>query len=248
MSDQGGSAGFGVDVTTEAAVLDALGRVRDPELDESLTALRFVQAVRVDGDVVEVDLRLPTYYCAPNFSYMMVADARQAIEGLAGVKRARVRLLDHFASEDISEGVAEGRAFPAVFPRETDDDDLAGLREIFRGKAFYARLHRVCRRLMTEGRTPKDLARVRPADLPDGEETSTYLERRRELGLDSSAEAPLLVALDGRVIPEEEAELFVRRARLFETSVESNGEYCRSLLQFRYGLREGAADESRQSP
>ena len=43
-----------------SAVLAALGTVRDPELDESLPDLRFVSALRVEGDTVRVRLRLPT--------------------------------------------------------------------------------------------------------------------------------------------------------------------------------------------
>ena len=228
-------------MVSEAAVLGALGRVLDPELDEAITSLGFVQAVQIDGGAVEVQLRLPTFYCAPNFSYMMVADAREALEDVPGVERILVTLVDHHASQQITEGVASGRDFPATFPGETDDDDLTGLRGIFRGKALYARLYRLCRTLLADGRSAADLARMRLADLPDTEDTSTYLERRSALGLDTSPDAPLLVAIDGRVVPPDEADLFLRRARLFETSVESNGEYCRSLLQFRYGLTEGAA-------
>src|SRR5439155_20129213 len=49
---------------TAEAVLVALSGVRDPEIDESLTDLRFVAGVDVDGADVRVHLRLPTYFCA----------------------------------------------------------------------------------------------------------------------------------------------------------------------------------------
>ena len=51
-----------------AKVRAALGTVRDPELDEPLTDLGFVTAIELDGDSVRVHLRLPTYFCAPNFA------------------------------------------------------------------------------------------------------------------------------------------------------------------------------------
>ena len=42
-------------------VLEALGTVRDPELDESVTVLGFVSSCTVtDEDEVDVRLRLPT--------------------------------------------------------------------------------------------------------------------------------------------------------------------------------------------
>ena len=49
-------------------VLDALSGVRDPELDEPVTDLGFVSELKVDGDTVGIRLRLPTYFCAPNFA------------------------------------------------------------------------------------------------------------------------------------------------------------------------------------
>ena len=50
-----------------------------------------------DGEA-EVHLRLPTYFCAPNFAYLMVADAYDAVAGLDGVRRTEVVLDDHFAA------------------------------------------------------------------------------------------------------------------------------------------------------
>ena len=83
---------------TSARVLNALAGVRDPELDESLTELGFVGEVRIDGDAVTVSLRLPTYFCAPNFAFLMVDDARAAVLALDGVGDVRIVLEDHFAS------------------------------------------------------------------------------------------------------------------------------------------------------
>jgi len=61
-------------------LLAALGTVRDPELDEPITALGFVSACSLAADgTAEVRLRLPTYFCAPNFAYLMVADAYDAV-------------------------------------------------------------------------------------------------------------------------------------------------------------------------
>ena len=72
-------------MTTRPAVLEALGTVYDPELDEPITSLRFVSSCDVSaGGDVEVRLRLPTPQCAPNFAYLMVADARDAVRRLAG--------------------------------------------------------------------------------------------------------------------------------------------------------------------
>ena len=56
--------------------------MRDPELDEPVTELGFVASCTVSkAGVAVVRLRLPTYFCAPNFAYLMVADAYDAVRG-----------------------------------------------------------------------------------------------------------------------------------------------------------------------
>ena len=55
-------------------VLGALSGVRDPELDEPIAELGFVSDLEIEGEAVKIRLRLPTYFCAPNFAYLMVAD------------------------------------------------------------------------------------------------------------------------------------------------------------------------------
>ena len=61
----------------------ALDTVRDPELDEPVTSLGFVSSCTVGDDgAAEVHLRLPTYFCAPNFAFLMVADAFDAVSAV----------------------------------------------------------------------------------------------------------------------------------------------------------------------
>ena len=73
---------------TEAAVLHALSSVRDPELDEPITDLKFIADLRVAEDMVSVRLRLPTPFCAPNFAYLMAA-GRQRGAALGPGRAAR---------------------------------------------------------------------------------------------------------------------------------------------------------------
>src|SRR3954452_17794442 len=112
------------EMPAEAALIEALSQVRDPELDEPITDLGFVSELHVDGPRVRARLRLPTYFCAPNFAYLMVADAQEALAAVDGVHEANVTLDDHFASGEINEGVAARRDFAGTFPGLADDDDL----------------------------------------------------------------------------------------------------------------------------
>ena len=54
-----------------------------------------------DGDV-EVMLRLPTPQCAPNFAFLMAADARNAVRRLPGVRGVTVVLEDHYTGDEIN--------------------------------------------------------------------------------------------------------------------------------------------------
>lgn len=220
---------------TETEILDVLSGVRDPELDEPITDLRFVSKLEMVDGAVFVRLRLPTYYCAPNFSYMMVADAKEAVLSVPGVKSARVVLEDHYASGEINSGVNDERGFDGAFAGETEGPDLEELRAIFRRKSFVSRQEQLCRALLADGRSPADLAEMTLGDTPVSGEFDTYLERRAALGLDVSPEAPLVVDPDGERIPKEAVVAHLRFARLTRVSIEGNAGLCRGLLEARYG-------------
>jgi metal-sulfur cluster biosynthetic enzyme len=206
-------------------VYAALEQVRDPELDESLPALGFVAGVRISGGTAEVRLRLPTYFCAANFAYLMASDAREAVAALPGVREARVVLEDHYASEEIN----GGGAFDDVF--DGDGSGLEDLRALFRRKGFLARQQRLCEAL---DRGPEALAAMRLADLPGGEETATYLHRRAELGLDCSPDAPFVVSPVGERVPADAMPGQLRIGRAVRVSLEGNAGLCRGLLATRY--------------
>ncbi len=222
-------------------VLGALSGVRDPELDEPITDLDFVSGLEIEDDAVFVRLRLPTYFCAPNFSYLMVADAKEAVLSIPGIERARVVLEDHYASEEINAGVTDERGFDRAFEGETEGPDLEGLRSTFQRKAFVSRQEQLCRVLLAEGSTPADLAEMTLGDVPPSGDFETYLERRAELGLDASAEAPLVVDPDGNRVPKDAVVAHLRFARLTRVSIEGNAGLCRGLLATRYGESSGGA-------
>jgi metal-sulfur cluster biosynthetic enzyme len=225
-------------MTSRAEVLGALSGVRDPELDEPITDLAFVSELEIEGDAVSVRLRLPTYFCAPNFAYLMVADAREAVLSVPGVERVRVVLVDHYASSEINGGVNQEKGFDGAFPRETEGPDLEELRTIFRRKSFVSRQEQLCRKLLADGCSPGELAGMRLAEVPPSEAFEKYLERRRELGLGVSPEAPLVVDPDGRKVPQDAVVQHLRFARTVRVSIEGNAELCRGLLATRYGLGE----------
>ncbi len=221
-------------MTTAAGVLDALGTVYDPELDEPITELRFVTSCEVspEGDV-EVRLRLPTPQCAPNFAFLMASDAREAVRRLPEVRRATVVLEDHYTGQEINAAVGRGEGFAEAFPGETEGG-LDGLRDLFLRKALVARQSTECERLLAGGATPEEVTARRVADLPDDENGRRCVKLRTQLGLAAEPDAPAFVLPDGAPIEPAGLARWLRIARLVRTSLEANGGICRSLLAVRY--------------
>ena len=174
-------------------VLTALSAVRDPELDEPITSLGFVASCTVtDEGQARVRLRLPTYFCAPNFAFLMVADAYDAVTAVAGVTSAEVILEDHFASDAINAGVAANAGFAATFEGEATAE-LGDLRAQFLRKAVMAGTDQVCRPLVAAGVTPAELRALTLGTVPASPELSRLRQRREELGLPAGDSSALLI-------------------------------------------------------
>ena len=208
-------------MTLRSRVLAELGTVYDPELDEPITSLGFVGScvVSADGDVA-VRLRLPTPQCAPNFAFLMAADAANAVRRLPGVRAVDVVLEDHYTGSEINAAVNRGEGFSDAFPGETAGD-LRALRMLFQRKALLAR----------QSRLRSDATRLGELTGPDAERCR---ELRRALGIDASDDAPAFVTGDGDAVDASDVR-FWRMASLTALSLETNGGICRDLLKTRYG-------------
>ena len=224
------SAGVAAD-----AVLAALATVRDPELDEPITTLGFVAscAVSTEGQAL-IRLRLPTYFCAPNFAFLMVADAYDAVTAVPGVQSAEVILDDHFASDAINAGVAARAGFVASFNGEATDE-LDDLRAQFLRKAVMAGTDQVCRPLVDAGLTPAELSALTLGATPASPELDRLRHRRRDLNIPADDTSLLLIdPATGQRIPESSVPLHLRRARLTRTGIDANTSICSGMLKARY--------------
>jgi metal-sulfur cluster biosynthetic enzyme len=219
-----------------AAVLSALDAVRDPELDEPITSLGFVASCRVScSGVANVHLRLPTYFCAPNFAFLMVADAYDAVSSVAGIHETVVTLDDHFASDVINDGVAARAGFVGSFGDEAVDE-LDELRANFIRKAVLAGTDRVYRPMLARGTTAAELADLTLGDVPASADLERLRARRREIGLPADDSAPLLIdATSGEAVAPDALRLHMGKARLTRVNIEANGSICRGMLRDRYG-------------
>ncbi len=218
------------------AVLARLDRVLDPELDESVVSLGFVEEITSDhqGNLT-VSLRLPTYWCAANFSYLMADDARRALLTLDGVHSVTVRLGEHFAGSEVERGTRAASTFGEAFPAG-GPDTIEETRQIFLRKGFFARQERLLRALKDAGLSFAEIASLHVGDVPsvvDARTVARYQERCEELGVDTTGTATLIVDLSGNPIPPERLETWYHRARTTRLAMEASGSLCSAMLESR---------------
>jgi metal-sulfur cluster biosynthetic enzyme len=223
-----------------SAVTAALSTVRDPELDESIVDLGFVTEVALTGGRARIRLRLPTYFCSPNFAYLMVSDAQDAVGTIAGITSVSIVLEEHFAAAEINAGVAAGSGFVGSFGAEANGE-LDELRRTFQRKAHTACLERACQQLLAAGWTIEGLSGARVRDLPVSSQRDSLLRRRSAIGLSEHADAPIFVDDNGQSIPPALVGRRLRFAQTVRVSMDGNAHFCRGLLATRYPA--AAADQ-----
>src|SRR2546428_1665771 len=97
-------------------ILRALSTVTDPELDEPITDLGFVKDLSVSEEgEVSLDLVTSTFWCSPNFVYLMLEEARDVVCRIPGITGVRVQLEGHHDSNRINGGVNSGQSFSECY-------------------------------------------------------------------------------------------------------------------------------------
>ena len=220
-----------------------LATVSDPELDESVAAMGFVESIEIgDSGDVRIGFRLPTFWCSPNFAFLMAHDMREAVEALDWVTRAEIALANHCNSEEINRGVGGGLSFAATFPGQTEAE-LDDLRAIFRRKAYQGRQEKLLRYLMAEGHAPERLAALTIGGLTSlvitGSEFETlrtrYAEIRSEFGGPNAAGDAAFTTPEGDAIDAKNFKQYLSALRRVRINAEFNANMCKSLLDARYG-------------
>jgi metal-sulfur cluster biosynthetic enzyme len=221
-------------------VWSALDAVTDPEIDESVVSLDFVTDVKVDSESrVEIDFRLPTYWCAPNFAFLMASDMRDAVVALGWVTEVSVKLCDHFSADLINRSVALRQDFRDAFPGETDGD-LSSVRQTFLSKAFERRQELLLRYLLAHGHSPDWIGRARVFELmelpldPEGVSLrNLYLFITRRINPDALQESLVFVTVNGLPLDPQGLKVYLRQIAGVRRTAEFNGLLCRSLLSER---------------
>ena len=231
---------FSVRAKREAEAWAAVARVNDPELDEPVTEMGFVERVEVDEDgAVALDFRLPTYWCSPNFAFLMLDGVRAALEALPWRPRANITLHDHLFADEVNEGLAAGKRFPEIFAELAPGEDLDALREKFRMKAFQRRQEAMLAALREAGWSTEaivSLDRAALDDPPPG--LAAVFERYREAFVErfpyAEPTGQIVVEWSGARVERDTFADHCARLRSVRINMEFNGALCRGLKEVRY--------------
>ncbi|MEM4311859.1 MAG: iron-sulfur cluster assembly protein [Nitrososphaerales archaeon] len=91
---------------TEEQVYEAIEEVVDPELGLSVLELNLIDEVQIKEDgIVEITYHATAPFCPPIFAIEMSQDIKRRVEGLKGVKRAKVTLKGHALADEINKEV-----------------------------------------------------------------------------------------------------------------------------------------------
>jgi hypothetical protein len=223
---------------TEAMVYEAIADVLDPELDESLVKLGFIDRVEVEGPDVTVAFKLPT---------------------IPGVRSTHVLLLDHCTDEQVSTNVNTNKSFLEAFPDEAEDN-LEELRLIFLRKGFLVRQDTLLRSLQKAGQKvgmdEATLLSLKVSDLTVDEATEraifttpqhvialersahtarAYLRRAAALGIHQQPGDLLFTDDHGQAIAPGGLQIYLRQSRAVRMNIMFNTVFCTDMFQTRYG-------------
>jgi metal-sulfur cluster biosynthetic enzyme len=226
----------------QAQVWACLQSVTDPELDESVVDLNFVTHADVDeNNHVHIGFRLPTYWCAANFSFLMADDMRQSVQTLDWVKGVTVVLGEHMYADKINAGLSQGLSFEDTFGAEADGN-LDEIRQTFLVKAFQRRQVALLNYLTAAGHLPEKLIALTLSDLEcflldvEGSKlVERYFERRHVVG-SIRPDALAFITCEGAALKSETYSTYVSGLRRIGVNAEFNGALCRGLLAVRFDL------------
>ena len=226
-----------------AQVWAQLDLVMDPELDEPVTDMGFVEGVTADAEGgVDVTFRLPTFWCSPNFAFLMAQGIKREVELLPWVTQARVHLQDHMSGTEMSAVVNAGGVFSDVFNELTTDEDLSALREKFDVKAYQRRQEVVIKALVAQGFATAALVGMRLSQLQRITLTDPEAARQKHRYLTLLLAKRIAVDPADLALPTYQGDAltvdgfagYMALLRSVRINMEFSGSLCRGLKRSRY--------------
>ncbi len=86
-------------------IFDELSKIKDPEINTTITDLELVDEVDIDVNNVKVDLHLTSPFCPAVFGFKIAQDIHDNLLGIDGIDDVKVNVSNHFMAEQINNQV-----------------------------------------------------------------------------------------------------------------------------------------------
>lgn len=86
-------------------IFDELSKIKDPEIDTSITDLELIDDVDIQDNDVKVDLHLTSPFCPAVFGFKICQDIHDNLLMIDGVEEVKVNVSNHFMAEQINNQV-----------------------------------------------------------------------------------------------------------------------------------------------
>lgn len=86
-------------------IFDELSKIKDPEIDTSITELELIDEVDIEEDKVRVDLHLTSPFCPAVFGFKICQDIHDNLLHIDGIDDVKVNVSNHFMAEQINNQV-----------------------------------------------------------------------------------------------------------------------------------------------
>ncbi|MBX0298007.1 iron-sulfur cluster assembly protein [Haloarcula nitratireducens] len=239
---------------TVREIRNQLDQVTDPELDESIVELDYIDDITIQGSLVDVTFSLPTAWCSPAFAWMMATDARDEVESLDSVERATISLREHMHETEITEGVNGRKSFENVFPDA--DGGIESIRASLDDKARVGRQYDAMNELLDVGLSATQIVQLTRGNLSlgddgdteaviyvrdgavaipvDGKVLASYVEKAKASGVFSAEDDLLFRTPEGEPIDPDQFDLIHKRTRLAKVNMSGQGNICDALNEARF--------------
>ncbi len=88
-----------------AEVERGLSKIIDPELGRSITDLKLIDKLTIEGGLVTVEFHLTAPFCPPVFALKIASDIKAAVISTKGVTDSKVTLRGHYLAEAVNKQV-----------------------------------------------------------------------------------------------------------------------------------------------
>ena len=86
-------------------IFDELSKIKDPEIDTSITDLELIDEVDIQDNDVKVDLHLTSPFCPAVVGFKICQDIHDNLLMIDGVDDVTVNVSNHFMAEQINNQV-----------------------------------------------------------------------------------------------------------------------------------------------